>query len=141
MKPKQQHYQQLDYQERQTISICREMDLSIRAIARILNRSPSTVSPEISRNCRGATYSCHFAHQRFVRRRRHGRPAPKLALGNALFASVRALLLERWSPQPLAWLHCTPTRLPNALRTKLSTTSSTPNPEVSCAANSSPACA
>ena len=102
MKPKQQHYQQLDYQERQTISICREMDLSIRAIARILNRSPSTVSREISRNCGGATYSCHFAHQRFVRRRRHGRPTPKLALGNALFASVRALLLERWSPQQIA---------------------------------------
>jgi transposase, IS30 family len=95
-------YKQLDYQERQTIAICRELGLSIRAIARVLGRAPSTVSREITRNCGGSSYSCRFAHQRFVRRRRHSRPAPKLVAGNALFTSVRTLLLERWSPQQIA---------------------------------------
>jgi IS30 family transposase len=101
MKPKQD-YKQLDSQERQTIAICLELGLSIRAIARVLNRAPSTVSREINRNCGGAAYSGCFAHQRFVRRRRHARPAPKLAVGNALFASVQALLRQRWSPQQIA---------------------------------------
>jgi len=101
MKPKQE-YKQLDYQERQTISICRELGLSIRAIARVLSRAPSTVSREISRNSGGTAYSGRFAHQRFVRRCRHSRPAPKLVPGNALFASVHALLLKRWSPQQIA---------------------------------------
>jgi len=95
-------YKQLDYQERQTIAICRELGLSIRAIARILRRAASTISREIDRNGGGTAYSCRFAHQRVLRRRRHGRPAPKLVVGNALFASVKSLLLERWSPQQIA---------------------------------------
>ena len=95
-------YKQLDYQERQTIAICRELRLSIRAIARVLNRAASTISREIDRNCGGAAYSCLFAHQRFLRRRRQSKPAPKLVVGNALFASVKSLLLERWSPQQIA---------------------------------------
>lgn len=95
-------YKQLNYQERQTIAICRELGLSIRAIARVLNRAASTISREIDRNCGGAAYSCRFAQQRFLRRRRHSKPAPKLVVGNALFASVKSLLLERWSPQQIA---------------------------------------
>ena len=95
-------YKQLDYQERQTIAICRELGLSIRAIARMLNRAASTISREIDRNCGGAAYSCRFAHQRFLRRRRLSKPAAKLVVGNALFASVKSLLLERWSPQQIA---------------------------------------
>ena len=95
-------YKQLDYQERQTIAICRERGLSIRAIARMLNRAASTISREIDRNCGGAAYSCRFAHQRFLRRRRLSKPAAKLVVGNALFASVKSLLLERWSPQQIA---------------------------------------
>ena len=95
-------YKQLDYQERQTIAISREQGLGIRAIARILNRSPSTISREIERNRGGASYSCRFAQLRCIRRRRHSRPPPKLVVGNALFASVLALLKLRWSPQQIA---------------------------------------
>ncbi|MFO1263769.1 MAG: helix-turn-helix domain-containing protein [Rhodoferax sp.] len=92
-------YQQLDYQERQTIAIGREQGLSIRAIARILNRAPSTISREIERNCGGATYACRFAQQRCARRRRMGRPGHKLVAGNMLFETVKALLKRGWSPQ------------------------------------------
>lgn len=98
----ERQYPQISYQERQTIAIGLEQRLSIRAIARILNRSPSTISREIDRNCGGAAYSCRFAQQRFTRRRRHSRVAPKLVVGNALFESVRALLRLRWSPQQIA---------------------------------------
>jgi IS30 family transposase len=101
MKPEKQ-YCQLDYEERQTISIAREQGLSMRAIARILRRSPSTISREIERNGGGAAYSCRFAQQRHARTRRHSRAGPKLACGNALFESVRALLGQCWSPQQIA---------------------------------------
>ena len=96
------HYSQLDYQDRQTIAIGRQQGLSIRAIARMLNRSASTISREIILNGGGSAYSCRYAQQRHERRRRHGRPPTKLIAGNALFATVTKLLSERWSPQQIA---------------------------------------
>ena len=101
MKP-EKHYSQLGYEERQTISIAREQGLGIRAIARVLKRSASTISREIARNGGGVAYSCRFAQQRHVRKRRHGRPPPKLVVGNTLFRSVQTLLQQRWSPQQIA---------------------------------------
>ena len=101
MKPEAK-YQQLGIEDRRTIAIGWEQGLSIRAIARILNRSASTVSREIARNAPGGSYSCSFAQQRFVRRRRFGRPAPKLQPGNRLFESVTELLGRLWSPQQIA---------------------------------------
>lgn len=96
------HYNQLDYQDRQTIAISLEQGLSMRAIGRVLNRSAATISREIARNSGGNGYSCRYAQQRQVRRRRHGRPAPKLIAGNPLFESITALLRLRWSPQQIA---------------------------------------
>ena len=101
MKP-EPHYNQLDYQDRQSIAIGLEQGLSIRAIARMLNRSPSTIKREVERNAGGSAYSCRYAHERFVRRRRHAKPAPKLVAGNALFETVAQLLRQHWSPQQIA---------------------------------------
>lgn len=101
MKPEPK-YQQLGIEDRRTIVIGREQGLGIRAIARILNRSASTISREIARNAPSGPYSCSFAQQRFVRRRRFGRPAPKLQAGNALFEQVRQMLQRHWSPEQVA---------------------------------------
>jgi IS30 family transposase len=101
MKAKSQ-YRQLDAQERQSIALGKEQGMGIRAIARALNRSPATISREIERNAGGAGYSARFAQERSERKRRHGRAAPKLVLGNALFETVTALLRQRWSPQQIA---------------------------------------
>ena len=90
------HYSQLDYQDRQTIAISLEQGLGIRAIGRVLNRSASTISREITRN------SCRYAQQRRVRRRRNARPPPKLVAGNRLFEAITELLRQRWSPQQIA---------------------------------------
>ena len=95
-------YKQLDYQDRQTIAISLQSGLSIRAIARVLNRSAGTVSREIARNSGGIAYSCRYAQQRQVRRRCHARPLPKLIAGNPLFQSITELLRQRWSPQQIA---------------------------------------
>lgn len=96
------HYSQLDYQDRQTIAISLEQGLSMRAIGRLLNRSAATISREIARNSGGSGYSCRYAQQRHVRRRRYGRPTPKLVAGNPLFESIAELLRLRWSPQQIA---------------------------------------
>ena len=101
MKPETK-YKHLGIDDRRTIAIGREQGLSIRAIARILNRSGSTISREIARNAPAGAYSCSFAQQRFVRRRHFGRPAPKLQAGNALFESIAERLRQRWSPQQIA---------------------------------------
>lgn len=101
MKP-EAHYRQIDYQERQTIAFGVEQGQSMRAIGRMLGRSPSTISREIERNAPGNPYSCRCAQKRFERRRRFGRPGPKLVLNNALFDSITELLRQHWSPQQIA---------------------------------------
>ncbi|WP_114968445.1 IS30 family transposase, partial [Rhodoferax ferrireducens] len=68
----------------------------------VLNRSAATISREIARNSGGNGYSCRYAQQRRVRRRRHARPLPKLVTGNPLFESITELLYKRWSPQQIA---------------------------------------
>src|SRR5659263_21179 len=101
MKP-EAHYRQIDYQKRQTIAFGVEQGQSMRAIGRMLGRSPSTISREIERNATGNPYSCRCAQKRFERRRRFGRPGPKLVLNNALFDSITELLRQHWSPQQIA---------------------------------------
>ena len=99
---KETHYTQLIYQDRQTIAIGRQQGLSMRAIARMLNRAASTISGELDRNQPGPHYSCHHAQQRRDRRRCQARPAPKLVVGNALFETITALLRRRLSPRQIA---------------------------------------
>jgi len=95
-------YKQLDYQERQTIAIGRQQGLSIRALARVLDRCASTICREIARNAPGPSYSCRFAQQRYERRQGFARPACKLVAGNALFETVTRLLRQLWSPEQIA---------------------------------------
>jgi len=79
-----------------------EHGLSIRAIARILNRAPSSISREIARNQGGAAYSCSFAQQRCRKRRIHSRAKPKLVMGGVLFEQVRQWLHLGWSPEQIS---------------------------------------
>jgi len=98
----QRSYQQIDYRERESIALGIEQGLGIRAIARMLNRCPSTISRELQRNAPGNPYGCRFAQQRCERRRSFGRAPAKVIPGNALFESIVELLRLRWSPQQIA---------------------------------------
>ena len=76
--------------------------LSIRAIAKKLNRSPSTVSREFRRNCYAdGTYSAHHADKLYQKRRKNCGRKPKLQSG-----AVRDYVVEkmnlRWSPEQIA---------------------------------------
>ena len=95
-------YEQLSESERQAIALGLQQGQSMRAIARALGRSASTISREIERNSGGSGYSSKPAQQRCERNRRFARPAPKLHCGSALFERVCAWLRQRWSPQQIA---------------------------------------
>jgi IS30 family transposase len=96
------HYSQLSEHERCAIALALQQGMSLRAISRALGRSPSTISRECQRNGGPKDYVSRFAQQRCDRRRRFARAAPKLHRDSPLFASVRAYLLQYWSPQQIA---------------------------------------
>ena len=95
-------YQELSIEERVTIQVGQLQGLSQRAIARMLNRSPSTISRELRRNAAASAYSASQAHQTMRQRRTFCRPARKLEPSTELFDLVVYLLRQRFSPQQIA---------------------------------------
>ena len=107
------HYSQLSSEERNMIQRGVNERLSKRAIARLLNRAPSTVTREINRlmvsgqphssrsPCpQWARYDAARAAQASRARRRRG--PRKLAEGTPLRAAVMEQLHDGWSPQQIA---------------------------------------
>ena len=75
----------------------------VRAIARRLGRSPSTISRELRRNAhpRDGVYRPRRAHQ--IARSRRPRPKPrKIRPGTALYDYVAAGLEHHWSPEQIS---------------------------------------
>jgi IS30 family transposase len=95
-------YQQLQPEDRVTLASLRQQKLGIRAIARVLGRSPSTISREIARNASHGPYGSVTAQRHCVQRRQHARPQPKLHADSVLFAVVQHFLKLRWSPEQIA---------------------------------------
>ncbi|MDV7210049.1 IS30 family transposase [Azotobacter beijerinckii] len=96
-------YHELSVVERATIQIGLLNQWSQRRIARLLNRSPSTVSREIHRN-RGAhgRYITDEAQHFMQARRQACRPRRKLEPGSELFELTAHLLRKRFSPEQIA---------------------------------------
>lgn len=96
-------YTELSVEERATIQVGQYQDLSQREIARMLGRSPSTISRELRRNrSLNGRYVAHVAQAHTRERRKVCRPARKLVLGNERFELVLHLLRERFSPEQIA---------------------------------------
>lgn len=96
------HYSHFTTEEREMSRVLKAQGLSIRAIAKKLNRSPSTVSREFRRNCYAdGTYSAHHADKLYQKRRKNCGRKPKLQSG-----AVRDYVVEkmnlRWSPEQIA---------------------------------------
>jgi IS30 family transposase len=91
----------LSFAEREQISRDLAAGQSVRAIARALGRSPSTVSREVAANGGRRGYRALRAHERAIRCT--ARPkARKLETLPALRAEVQAGLLQCWSPQQIS---------------------------------------
>ena len=99
----QAKYRQLQPEERMTIASMTQRCCSMRAMARMLGRSASTISRELERNSSTTqAYASHTAQVHCALRRREARPAPKLDMGGVSWAAVLTLLDWRWSPQQIA---------------------------------------
>jgi IS30 family transposase len=109
-------YQHLSPEERGVIMAMTHQGSSTRAIARALQRAPSTICRELRRNghqcANGAAltgrprlrpgYDAVDAGRRAQRVRRLGRRPRKLHPGGPLWPRVRGLLQQCWSPQQIA---------------------------------------
>ena len=100
--PDQTSYQQLQPEERLAIASLRLQDVSIRAMARILGRSPATVSRELTRNSSPAGYASVPAEALSAARRSAGRRPAKLCLQSVCWRIVLTLLDWKWSPQQIS---------------------------------------
>ena len=111
-----QNYSQLSAEERGVIMAMKLTDASARSIARVLDRPASTVTRELRRNGYKAAhevgpmgrpriaggYDALRAGVRSRRVRRAARPLRKLHVRSVLWAQVRALLAQGWSPAQIA---------------------------------------
>ena len=96
-------YSELSVEERATIQIGRAQGFSLRKIACLITRSPSTISRELRRNrdvCGG--YSARMAQQQMQARRQRCRPKRKLLPSSERFQLVAHMLRERLSPEQIA---------------------------------------
>ena len=91
---------QLSEWERTRIMVMRAEDRSIRAIARILRRSPGSISRELSRNGHKGSYSAGLAMERTAKRRKA--KERRLWRSPRLRAYVTARLKGGWSPEQVA---------------------------------------
>ncbi|WP_080418117.1 IS30 family transposase [Burkholderia ubonensis] len=98
-------YKHLSAEERAAIMIERAKNTSVRAIARLLGRSASTITRELARNHTESpcSYDATSAARAYRTRRERSRRQHKLAVGSALYWQVHHhLVYRRWSPQQIA---------------------------------------
>jgi len=96
------NYSHLTIEERTCIYQLKLSGVSIRSIARAINRSPSTVSRELKRNnCRNQYgYRPHVAQKRYRIRRMKCRP--NVRINESIKAYLEAKLALQWSPEQIA---------------------------------------
>ncbi|MGH8274085.1 MAG: IS30 family transposase [Gammaproteobacteria bacterium] len=93
-------YTHLTREERYQIAALKRMGHSQRQMARVLRRSPATISREFRRNRGGRGWRPAQA-QRGARVRQRRRERTRLA--PAVWAEVERLLALAWSPEQIAW--------------------------------------
>ena len=96
------HYQQLQPEDRVTLASLAQQKFTVRAMAQVLGRSPSTISRELRRNAQPEGYASATASTCAQRRRQQSRPPIKLHPDGILFGLMRHFLGHRWSPEQLA---------------------------------------
>ena len=85
-----------------TLASLRQQGYSLRAIARTLNRSASSLSRELQRNSTAQSYVAHDAQAASAQRRSAARLWPKLHPDLKLWRVVKTCLSWRWSPQQIS---------------------------------------
>ena len=94
-------YTHMSAEERETLSLGLALGQSLRAMAWVLGRAPSTVSREHARNARGHPYRACTAHRLAAARARQPR-RPRKFLDLWLWEYVRTHLVQGCSPEQIA---------------------------------------
>lgn len=95
-------YTHLTIDEREQLFLLHYQGHSIRIIAEVLKRNPSTISRELARNTEKESYSPTIAQSRYAKRKSNcGR---KLLLENTQLKTLikKQFLNEQWSPEQIA---------------------------------------
>ena len=96
------NYNHLSFEERFTIEKLFKKNMSIRHIADILNRSPNTISREITKQ-KKKVYSAKRAERlAYFKRYRSKRTCLKVAMDAFLVRFVREKLEAKWSPKQIS---------------------------------------
>jgi len=85
-----------------TLASLHQQGWSMRCMAQLLGRSPSTISRELRRNVCAGSYASAPAQRMCHQRRLASRPLPKLHSQGCLWFVVSTMLTWRWSPQQIA---------------------------------------
>ena len=96
-----QCYTHMSIEERETLSLGLALGHSLRAMATVLGRAPSTVSREHPRNARGQPYRACTA-QTLAAARAHQPRRPRKLLDPWLWRYVSTRLAQRCSPEQIA---------------------------------------
>ena len=95
-------YTHLTIDEREQLFLLHYQGNSIRMIAKVLKRNPSTISRELARNTEKESYSPSIAQSKYTKRKSNcGR---KLLLENTQLKTLikKLFLNEQWSPEQIA---------------------------------------
>ena len=95
------NYNQLSQEERYTITVLLKMHHSLSEIARIMNRSASTISRELSRNRRPTGYYAAFVAHSYATARRH-RTRRHSHFSQEQWSIVLCLLKQKFSPEQIS---------------------------------------
>ena len=96
------HYTHFTTEERELSRVLKAQGFNVRAIARTLNRSASSVSREFRRNSKAdGTYSANYADRLYHFRKKHCGRKAKLK-DETLRKYVVERLLLRWTPEQIA---------------------------------------
>lgn len=96
-------YHHLSLAERYVIDKLFSRQTSIRGIALVLERSPSTISGEIKRNMVKGRYTAEKAgHKSYVKRKYSKSQCLKVAMDDFLYRFVLEKLVKKWSPEQMS---------------------------------------
>jgi len=96
-------YTHLQFEERFVIEKLSGANVTIREIAEFLERSPNTVSRELSKNIVNGIYDAKKAQLRVNQRRwRAKRQCLKVAMNSFLVRFVESKLKEKWTPKSIS---------------------------------------